>query len=104
MNSKDEKYTINLLKKEIQDSRKAAEITASLVVKEFEKREVILQRLYEKSEVEKKLRSEQEQKVDELEAALEEIKTLKGIIPICASCKNIRDDKGYWDKIRVVYL
>ncbi len=30
---------------------------------------------------------------------LDDINTLKGIIPICSSCKNIRDDKGYWDQI-----
>ena len=29
----------------------------------------------------------------------EEIKTLQGIIPICTSCKDIRDDKGYWKHI-----
>ena len=29
----------------------------------------------------------------------EEIKTLQGNIPICTSCKNIRDDKGYWNHI-----
>ncbi len=29
----------------------------------------------------------------------EEVKTLSGIVPICASCKKIRDDKGYWDKV-----
>lgn len=29
----------------------------------------------------------------------EEIKTLRGIVPICASCKKIRDDKGYWNQI-----
>lgn len=28
-----------------------------------------------------------------------EVKTLEGIIPICSSCKNIRDDEGYWSKI-----
>ncbi len=36
---------------------------------------------------------------DKLQKALDDIKTLKGIIPICSSCKNIRDDKGYWDQI-----
>ncbi len=35
----------------------------------------------------------------ELEEAIKEVKTLKGIIPICCSCKNIRDDKGYWNQI-----
>lgn len=34
-----------------------------------------------------------------LQMALDEIKTLQGIIPICAKCKKIRDDQGYWNKI-----
>lgn len=36
---------------------------------------------------------------NELTAALAEIKTLQGIIPICSYCHNIRDDKGAWDKV-----
>ena len=36
-----------------------------------------------------------------LQQALIEIKQLKGIIPICASCKNIRDDKGYWNQVEL---
>lgn len=35
----------------------------------------------------------------ELEEATNEIKTLKGIIPICMHCKGIRDDKGYWNQL-----
>jgi len=35
----------------------------------------------------------------QLEEALNRIKTLKGLIPICASCKKIRDDKGYWNSL-----
>lgn len=34
-----------------------------------------------------------------LEKALIEIKQLSGLLPICASCKKIRDDKGYWNQI-----
>jgi hypothetical protein len=34
-----------------------------------------------------------------LQDALSQIKTLKGLIPICASCKKIRDDKGYWNQL-----
>ncbi len=30
---------------------------------------------------------------------IDEIKTLRGIIPICASCKKVRDDQGYWDSV-----
>ena len=35
----------------------------------------------------------------ELRQALDEVKALQGIIPICASCKKIRDDKGYWHQV-----
>ncbi len=37
--------------------------------------------------------------ISELQKALSEVKTLKGFIPICSSCKKIRDDKGYWNQI-----
>lgn len=36
---------------------------------------------------------------DKLKLALQEIKTLQGILPICSSCKKIRNDKGYWEQI-----
>jgi hypothetical protein len=37
----------------------------------------------------------------QLEKALAEIKTLRGILPICSVCKRIRDDKGYWHQVEV---
>ena len=37
--------------------------------------------------------------INELQKALDEVKTLKGIIPICASCKKIRDDNGFWQQV-----
>jgi GAF domain-containing protein len=40
-----------------------------------------------------------ERKNEELETSLSEVKTLRGIIPICASCKKIRDDEGYWNQV-----
>ncbi len=42
---------------------------------------------------------EREKLIIKLQAALENIKTLKGLLPICANCKKIRDDKGYWNQI-----
>lgn len=36
---------------------------------------------------------------EELKDALANVKTLKGLLPICASCKKIRDDKGYWNRL-----
>ncbi|MBU1170447.1 MAG: cache domain-containing protein [Proteobacteria bacterium] len=35
----------------------------------------------------------------QLNEALDQVQTLSGLIPICASCKKIRDDKGYWEQI-----
>jgi two-component system cell cycle response regulator len=35
----------------------------------------------------------------DLQHALSEVKTLSGLLPICASCKKIRDDQGYWNQI-----
>jgi hypothetical protein len=40
-----------------------------------------------------------DQLITELEAALESVKTLNGLIPICAHCKKIRNDKGYWQQV-----
>ncbi len=37
--------------------------------------------------------------VKELEAALSQVKQLQGILPICAHCKNVRDDQNYWQKM-----
>lgn len=37
--------------------------------------------------------------VQELERALGEVKTLTGLLPICAHCKNVRDDQGYWQAV-----
>lgn len=36
-----------------------------------------------------------------LQQALDKIKTLRGLLPICANCKKIRDDQGYWNQIEV---
>ncbi len=39
------------------------------------------------------------QHIQELQDALEQIKTLSGLLPICANCKKIRDDHGYWHTV-----
>lgn len=48
-----------------------------------------------------RLQSELETKNAELQSALDNIKTLKGLIPICANCKKIRDDDGFWHQVEV---
>ena len=42
---------------------------------------------------------EREKLVLELQEALSKVKQLSGLLPICASCKKIRDDQGYWNQI-----
>lgn len=41
--------------------------------------------------------TEREKLIVELQKALVNVKTLRGLVPICASCKKIRDDSGYWN-------
>jgi hypothetical protein len=48
---------------------------------------------------EMKAEEERDQLVTSLQEALSNVKTLQGMLPICASCKKIRDDKGYWNQI-----
>jgi PAS domain S-box-containing protein len=47
----------------------------------------------------KRIEEEREKLVGELQKALSDVKKLSGFLPICASCKKIRDDKGYWRQI-----
>jgi len=39
--------------------------------------------------------------IKELQKAMDEIRTLRGILPLCCFCKKIRDDKGYWEQVDV---
>jgi PAS domain S-box-containing protein len=56
----------------------------------FTGRDITKRRLVEK---------EKEELIRELKDALVNVKTLSGLLPICAACKKIRDDKGYWNRI-----
>ena len=67
--------------------RKEIEIQNQLLQKEIEEK--------------KKIEIEREKLILELQTALSEVKTLQGFIPICANCKNIRNDEGYWEQIEV---
>jgi PAS domain S-box-containing protein len=42
---------------------------------------------------------EKERLINDLKNSLAQIKTLRGLLPICANCKKIRDDAGYWNKL-----
>ena len=47
----------------------------------------------------KKAEAEREALIEELQEALANVKTLKGLLPICSGCKKIRNDKGYWQQV-----
>ena len=47
----------------------------------------------------KRAEQERESLIEELKTALENVRTLDGLVPICAHCKKIRDDKGYWNQL-----
>jgi len=74
-----------LLRDEVLVSREAAKITADLVVEQIARMEENYRELAKVNA--------------ELREALDEIRTLRGTLPICAKCKSIRDDAGYWNRI-----
>jgi DNA-binding NarL/FixJ family response regulator len=49
----------------------------------------------------KKIENDRERLIEELKEALGKVKQLSGLLPICSSCKKIRDDKGYWNQLEV---
>ncbi len=49
----------------------------------------------------KKAEQEQRELVKKLQEAMSNIKILRGLLPMCAWCKKIRDDKGYWEQLDV---
>ena len=55
--------------------------------------------LHREIDARKKVQVEKEDLIVELQTSLEKVKLLSGFLPICASCKKIRDDKGYWNQI-----
>jgi PAS domain S-box-containing protein len=47
----------------------------------------------------KRIEAERTHLIAHLNETLSKVKTLSGLLPICASCKKIRDDRGYWQKL-----
>ena len=60
-------------------------------------------RLYQRAQQEiverKRAETAREQIIIELQDALAQVRTLTGLLPMCASCKKIRDDAGYWHQV-----
>jgi methyl-accepting chemotaxis protein len=60
---------------------------------------VLINQLNEQLQERERLEKAQMETINQLVTSLAEIKTLRGIIPICASCKQIRDDEGAWSQV-----
>ncbi len=50
-------------------------------------------------EIRKEAEANKEMLILDLQKTLKEVKALRGLLPICSSCKKVRDDKGYWNQI-----
>ena len=69
------------------------------LLKPFEERQ--LRTNIEMALYKSKMEREREQLIRELQDALAKVKMLSGLLPICAWCKNVRDDDGYWTKVEL---
>ena len=72
------------------------------IVKPFEPRD--LQVAIEMALYKHKMQSERDRLHGELQRALAEVKTLSGLLPICAYCKKIKDGAGYWSQVEAYIM
>lgn len=84
----DAELGLEAVKNNAQDYLIKSEITSTLL---FRSVQYAIERL--------RIVREKEKLIAELQEAMAQIKTLSGMLPICASCKKIRNDKGYWERI-----
>ena len=82
--------------KDCHNSYFPVEVTAKLGV--YEGEQVVLVIAHEIT-ARKKIEKERDIIAKNLKAALDNIKTLNGLLPICSKCKKIRDDTGYWNQL-----
>ncbi len=83
----------DFISKPVRPMELLARVRTALAIKTAQdslKQELVMRTLAER---------EKERTIVELQAALQTIKTLNGLLPICASCKKIRDDNGYWNQL-----
>ncbi len=86
---------IELLEREntlVRTTRTALAVMAALIL-------VTLASLYARYRLKHQSESRLRAKADELSAALDRVQTLRGMLPICAWCKKIREDNGYWTRV-----
>lgn len=81
------------------DAGAGAYLTKPASLSEIDRSIIIAMARFSDMQQLKTLNAELEESNRNLQKALEEIDTLNGLLPICSSCKKIRDDEGYWNQI-----
>ncbi len=84
----DEELAVRAVREGAQDYLVKGEVTGNLLIRAIR---YAIER--------KKLERAREKLINELQDALDRIKTLEGLIPICSYCKKVRDDQGYWNQV-----
>lgn len=97
-NGKEKVYTCEITKKGPDNESRTFVVTATPFVDDKGNQIGVIESFQNITE-RKQLELKNEQLMVKMKEALEEVKTLSGFLPICASCKKIRDDKGYWNQI-----
>ncbi|WP_300457285.1 hypothetical protein [Desulfobacula sp.] len=69
------------------------------ILKQVAEIEIELSQAQQEIERRKRVEKERDAIIQELKKTLSEVKTLRGLLPICSHCKKIRDDNGYWNQI-----
>lgn len=86
---------VDYITKPIEYQELVARVNTHLTLGELQKT------LQEKNHHLQEMNQQLETKNSQLQEALDKIKTLRGLLPICANCKRIRDDEGYWHDVAV---
>lgn len=85
----------------LQKAQQKVEVYSKTLEQKVAERTAELLRTNEQLQNEVKIRKEAEAKketvISDLQKTLKEVRALRGLLPICSTCKKIRDDKGYWN-------
>lgn len=92
-------YTCESTKVEPDKVTRTFIVSATPYVDKFSGKQLGIIECFQEITARKELELEREKLIEKLNNALAEVKELSGFLPICSSCKKVRDDKGYWKQI-----